>query len=604
LWPVTISLSFDEGGFTSASFSGSGELEGFGTLSASTSLTATSLAVPTGTFSTDDWRISLAGGGVSGGFGSVFGEGSGITLFGKVGDSLSSQLVITEDVKGFSISCRWTDGSLRIVAGSDVSTDYGFQEIQFSQTSGDAFSLTGSFASVNDQTSSGTAFRINPQVTVGKYRIGGSLLNISPGFPNRSEEKAYSMTLAYARSRATTQTFGRLSPQQTGPSFGVTACSLTLDISKVYTQSNSVTLTTSTKGVTSKVILSVSPINMEIWFENKKSDDTPTTTDQSLFGLRMKIGGPLFGNGKYSLSATLKEPIDRIADTKYLNMDLNESFSFSLGEIDITSSISLGRIIDLKTGSTESESSSFSASLSFSRIESAPKLSLSVSNGSASLGIGLSWGDVSVSVSIPLSAEGASFYASISTRFSLAIPFLGPSYGRVTGYAFVDANGNGLFDPGEKPIPGLLLTLGRQEAITGNNGTGRFAFWPVKPGTYELSLQELPFGLAPRIKLPLSLTLSTGEYEVLLPFEQYSSISGTVYNDASSTTTPTRTAGEMRVNRAFREPSLRLRALSDRNRPLPVQPADSTSGSSLVWLRYHSLRVLCPSDSYRQHQLP
>ena len=203
-WPVIISFTFDASGFTSASFSGSGELEGFGTLSASTSLTATSLAVPTGTYSTDDWRISLAGGGVSGGFGSVSGEGTGITLFGKVGDSLSSQLVITEDVKGFSISCRWTDGSLRIIAGSDVSTDYGFQEIQFSQTFGDAFSLTGSLASVNDQTSSGTAFRISPQVTVGEYRIGGSLLNISPGFPNRSEEKAYSMTLAYARSRAKT----------------------------------------------------------------------------------------------------------------------------------------------------------------------------------------------------------------------------------------------------------------------------------------------------------------------------------------------------------------------------------------------------------------
>jgi len=531
LWPVTISFTFDESGFTSASFSGSGELEGFGTLSASTSLTATSLAVPTGIFSTDDWRISLAGGGVSGGFGSVSGEGTGITLFGKVGDSLSSQLVITENVKGFSISCRWTDGSLRIVAGSDVSAEYGFQEIQFSQSSGDAFSLTGSFASVNEQTSSGSAFRINPQVTVGEYRIGGSFLNVSPGFPNRNEEEAYSMTIAYAKSRARTQTLGELRPQQTGPSFGITAWSLTLDTSKVCTQSGSVTSTTSTKGITSKVILSVSPINAEIWFENKKSDDTPTTTNQSLFGLRMKIGGPLFGNGKYSFSATLKDPIDRIADTRHLNMELNESVSFSLGEIDITSSISLGRIIDLKTGSTVNESSIFSASLSLPRTESNPKMTLSVSNGSASLGIGLSWGDVSASVSIPLSEEGASFSASISTRFSLAIPFLGPAYGRVTGYAFVDANGNGLFDPGEEPIPSLLLTLTRQEAITGHDG--RFAFWPVKPGTHELSLQELPFGLAPRISLPLSLNLSAGEYEVLLPFEQYSSISGIVYNDAN-----------------------------------------------------------------------
>ena len=196
---------------------------------------------------------------------------------------------------------------------------------------------------------------------------------------------------------------------------------------------------------------------MELSFEHKKSDETPTITDQSLLGLRMKIGGPLFGNGKYSFSATLKEPIDRVADTRYLSIDLSESFSFSLGKIDITSSISVGRITDLKTGLMESESSSFSASLSLPRAESNPKVTLSVSNGSASLGIGLSWGDVNASVSIPLSEEGASFSASISTRFSLAIPFFGPAYSQVTGYAFVDANGNGLFDPGEKPIPGTTF---------------------------------------------------------------------------------------------------------------------------------------------------
>jgi hypothetical protein len=520
-WPVTVSLSFDEGGFTSAGFSGSGELEGIGTLSASTSLTPTDLAVPTGSFSTNDWRISLNSGGVSGGFGSVSGEGTGVTLFGKVGGSLSSQLVVTEDVKGLSFSCRWNDGSLRIIAGSDASTDYGFQEIQFSQTLSDAFSLTGSLASISEQISSGTAFRISPQVTVGTYRISGSLLEISPGFPNRKEEETYNMTLSYANSQ--------------GSSIRLTNWSLALDASKVHTQSDSTTVLTWTKTLLGKATISLpfdTSVRMEGKFEKKESDDTPLSTDQRSLELDMRISGPLFDDGKYSFSTTLKEPIDRVADTEYLSINLNESVSFTLGKIDITSSISLGRITDLKTGLTESESSSFSASLSLPRAESNPKMTLSVNNGSASLGIGLSWGDVSVSTSIPLST-GGSFSASISTRFSIAIPFFGPAYSRVTGYAFVDANGNGLFDPGEKPIPGLLLTLGRQEAITGNHYTGRFAFWPVKPGTYELSLQELPFGLVPRISLPLSLNLSAGEYEVLLPFEQYSSISGIVYNDAN-----------------------------------------------------------------------
>ena len=533
LWPITVSLSLGEEGFTGASFSGSGELEGIGTLAASTSATLSELAVPTGSFSTDTWRISLAGGGVSGGFGGVSGEGTGVTLFGKVGGNLSSQLVATEDAKGFSVSCRWINGSLRIIAGSDVSTNYGFQEIQFSQTLADTFSLTGSLATVSDQTSSGTAFRISPQVTVDEYRISGGLLDVSPGFPNRNEEEAYSMTLSYVRSRDTTKVFRRLGTQQASSLFNLSTWTLGLDTSKVYTQSNAVTVITSGKTLTGKITFSMpsgASLYMESSLESKKSDDTPTTIDQGSLGLNMKIGGPLFGNGKYSFSTTVREPSNRIADTQYLSIDLSASICFSLDQMDISSSVSLGRINDLKTGLIESESSSFLGSLSFPGLESAPKVSLSVSNGSASLGIGLSWGDLSASASVPLS-EGGSLSASISNRFSIALPFWGPIYGQVTGWAFVDANGNGLFDSGEKPIPGLLLTLVRQEAVTGSNG--RFAFWPVRPGTYELSLQRLPAGLAPRLSLPLFLHVSPGEHQVLLPFESYSSISGLVYNDAN-----------------------------------------------------------------------
>jgi len=111
------------------------------------------------------------------------------------------------------------------------------------------------------------------------------------------------------------------------------------------------------------------------------------------------------------------------------------------------------------------------------------------------------------------------------------LPFFGPAYGRVVGRAFEDANGNGLFDSGDEPIPDLLLTLAGQEAITGRDG--RFAFWPVLPGEYTLSLQELPFGLAPLRHFPLPLDVGLGQQLVLLPFASYSSISGIVYNDAN-----------------------------------------------------------------------
>jgi hypothetical protein len=519
-WPATVSLAFDETGLTGASLSGTADLEGIGTFSASMSATPAELATPTGSFSTDAWRISLGGGGVSGGFGSVSGGGTGITLFGKVGNMLSSELVIAENTAGLSVSLRWNGGSLRLVGGSNAIDAYGFQEVQFSQAFDELFSFTGSVASVSDQVSSGEAFTISPQVTVGGYRLGGSFLDVSAGFPNRRKEEAYNMTLAYANPK--------------GSSIRLADWSLALDSSEEHTQTAGTTiLTTRTLlGVATIALPFDASVRMEGRFERKESDDVPPSTDRRALELDIRISGPLSNGGKYSFSTTLKEPIDRVASTRYLGTQVNGSVSFGLALIDIASSVSFGRIVDLNTGLLQpgSVTSTFSATLSIPSIDSSPKLSLSVSNGSASLGIGLSWGDVSVSVSIPLS-DGGSFSASVSTQLSISLPFFGPVYGRVIGRAFEDANENGSFDSGDEAIPDLLLILAGQEAITGDDG--RFAFWPVLPGEYTLSLLELPFGLTPLRRFPLPLDVGLGQQLVLLPFAGYSSISGIVYNDAN-----------------------------------------------------------------------
>ena len=520
-WPATVSLSFDETGLTTATLSGTGDLEGIGTFSASVSTTPTDLDLPTGSFSTDAWRISLGGGGISGGFGSISGAGTGLTLFGKLEDMLSSELVIAENIAGLSASFRWNGGSLRFVGGSDETDAYEFQEMQFSHAFEGIFSLTGTVAIVSDQVSSGDALTISPQVTVGEYRLGGSFLDVSAGFPNRKREEAYNLTWGYARSN--------------GSSIGISSWSLALDSSEVYTQTASMTiLTTNTLlGMATISLPFDASARMEGKFEKKESDDVPASTDQETLELDMRITGPLANGGRYSFSATMKEPIDRVADTKYLSTQVNGSVSFALASIDVASSVSFGQVVDLNTGLLEpgSDVSSFSASLNIPSFDSSPKLSLTTAgNGSASLGIGLSWGDVSVSASIPLS-DGGSFSATVSTRFPISLPFFGPAYGRVIGRAFEDANENGLFDLGEEPIPNLLLTLTGQEAITSHDG--RFAFWPARPGSYALSLQELPFGLTPLRHFPLSLDVGFGEQLVLLPFASYSSISGIVYNDAN-----------------------------------------------------------------------
>jgi len=329
-WPATVSLAFDEEGLTEASLSGTGDLAGIGTFSASMSATLTELALPTGSFSTDAWRISLGGGGISGGFGSVSGAGTGITLFGKVGDMLSSAWVIAESIAGLSASFRWNGGSLRLVGGSDAMDAYKFQEIQFSQAFDELFSLTGSVASVSDQVSSGEAFTISPQVAVGEYRLGGSFLDVSAGFPNRRKEEAYNMTLAYANSD--------------GPSIGLANWSLALDSSEVHTQTAGTTILT-TKSLLGMATIALpfdASVRMEGKFEKRESDDVPPSTDQRALELDIRITGPLSNGGKYSFSTTLKEPIDRVASTEYLSTQVNGSVSFGLAFLNLLAVLRAG----------------------------------------------------------------------------------------------------------------------------------------------------------------------------------------------------------------------------------------------------------------------
>ena len=422
---------------------------------------------------------------------------------------------------------------MRLVGGSDATDAYTFGEVQFSQTTVDElFSVDGSVAETSNDTSSGSAFTISPEITVGNYQLGGSVLDLSDGFPNRNKEEAYSMTLAYSN--------------RYSHSIGLGNWSLALYSSTIHTQTSG---ETALKGRTFLGMATIElpldgSLRIEGKLESKVSDDEPPSTDQKALELDIRLSGPLSNGGEYSFSATLKEPIDRVAGTKYLSTQIDGSVGFGLASIAVASSLSVAHVVDLSTGLVEpgSDSSTFYASLSVPSIDSSPKLALSVGNGSTSLGIGLSWGGVSASASIPLSGSG-SFSASVSAQFSFPLPFFGPSYARVVGRAFVDANGNEVFDLGDEPIAGLLLSFAGQEAVTGDDG--RFAFWPVRPGNYVLSLQELPFGLVPLLRFPIRLEVGLGDRLVSLPFASHSRIAGTVYNDVNRN--GRRDSGEMGV---------------------------------------------------------
>jgi hypothetical protein len=72
-----------------------------------------------------------------------------------------------------------------------------------------------------------------------------------------------------------------------------------------------------------------------------------------------------------------------------------------------------------------------------------------------------------------------------------------PAYGQITGYAFLDANGNGLYDPGEQVVQGVVLNLRGMGGVV-YNGTrttatdGRYLFSMLDSGQYELTVSSVP----------------------------------------------------------------------------------------------------------------
>jgi hypothetical protein len=68
--------------------------------------------------------------------------------------------------------------------------------------------------------------------------------------------------------------------------------------------------------------------------------------------------------------------------------------------------------------------------------------------------------------------------------------------GTVRGTAWHDGNGDGIRQPWETPLAGLVITLDGETEVTDRDG--RFAFYAVPPGTYALTA-NLPAGLTAQI---------------------------------------------------------------------------------------------------------
>jgi hypothetical protein len=97
----------------------------------------------------------------------------------------------------------------------------------------------------------------------------------------------------------------------------------------------------------------------------------------------------------------------------------------------------------------------------------------------------------------------------------------------VQGYTYIDANNNGVFDPNERPLGGVSITLAGTSTVTGaitpitvtTRMDGYYIFPAVEPGTYTLT-ENSPFALRDGKETPglaASLSATNDVINLILP---------------------------------------------------------------------------------------
>ncbi len=122
-----------------------------------------------------------------------------------------------------------------------------------------------------------------------------------------------------------------------------------------------------------------------------------------------------------------------------------------------------------------------------------------------------------------------SFSLAVAFNFDATIPFIAVK-GRLEGFLFLDANGNGQRDAGETGLKNLILTLGNEKARTDERGFFRFP--PMEPGAYELKVERLPPGMIVKTALPKPIRLVAGQtLKLEIPLAQVAVIEGLIFHD-------------------------------------------------------------------------
>ncbi|MFP3953970.1 MAG: PKD domain-containing protein [Candidatus Acetothermia bacterium] len=141
--------------------------------------------------------------------------------------------------------------------------------------------------------------------------------------------------------------------------------------------------------------------------------------------------------------------------------------------------------------------------------------------------------DLEISVGARASVSGGEMILEGSLDFAyeynLPLEFI-ITKGRIDGYVFVDKNGNGKKDEDEPGVTDLVLAVENTKVATGEDGY--FKSTPFIPGTYELTLENLPPKYGVDIELPQEVEVEKGvTTSVPIPLSELSEISVKVFSD-------------------------------------------------------------------------
>lgn len=525
--PLTLGLSLTKTGNPRFRLSLAGEVPGVGRISALRAFDLFGLTSQSAAYHTAKWGVEWGQVSVSGAFASLSGEG--FAFFWYDPECWTTQLVLADVGRGVSASLDWRGGSLRFLlvdlAGPPARA---VTEMQFSGSLSEAFALTAVLATGWTGGLSYEAYRFRPSMRAGGIAGFLELSKVAVGFPGQTPRSSFGWGLSLGT--------------PSDPLWG--GFSTTTTVSLVSAGPPAVHLTTQEFSASAGLRVSAQAHgSVGFTLESRKSDDFPPSTDFEV--MQFTIGYFDYGPAiTWSLSGWQRTVTDHVASTMTSATGVRLSARATVGMLVARGTLE----VELKDPG--GSGSSFTVELSLPQVLFAPTLGMSVvGGGRAALFGSLNWSDasgrkLSANFELPFAPEGG---FSVSAAFTWPISFrlFGPVYGAIRGRAFIDVDGDGRFGPGDEPLPDLMLSAGDQRAVTGRDG--QFIFAPFTPGTYRVAVEEIPFGLYPKVTLPLTVQLAAGQtVDLLIPFESRSMIRGTVYHDTDRS--GSWTAGELGVS--------------------------------------------------------